>query len=188
MNYEKELRELNLMQQIYAAIFSLANKIQVQADKRLERLTARQFMTLTALLHLSQEEATISRIAAKMGTTKQNACSIIAGLEKKKIVETSPSPSDKRAVNVKLTGTGEKALSFAGEKSILFLADLFTDLSESELELLWKLLKKLYPFDGQPQDGYEEDAAPRIAKAGREEEIRLLSEFRRRRAGKEKTL
>lgn len=188
MNYEKELRELDLMQQIYASIFTLTNKIQVQGDKRLDPLTVRQFMTMAAIVHLPEEEATLSRIAAKTGTTKQNIRGIISGLEKKKAVKTTPSSIDKRAVNIKLTRLGMQALSLAGEKSIPLLADLFSEFTSGELKLLRELLKKMYRFDGQAQDGFEEDASKRVGAADKEKENRLLNEFRKRRAGKEQPL
>ena len=36
------------------------------------------------------------------------------------------------------------------------MADVFQEFSTIEIETLWKLLKKLYSFDGNRQDGFEE--------------------------------
>ena len=183
MEYENELRELNLMEQIYATIFTLTNKIQAQGDKCFENLTVRQFMTMLAILHLPEGEITFNRIAAKTGTTKQNVNNIIAGLEKKGFVETKSSPTDKRAMNVEITELGAQTMLSGSERSIYFLSDLFTAFSGDELELLWALLKKLYQFDGQPQDGFEDDVSAKIAETNTVERTRILEEFRRRRAG-----
>jgi len=182
MEYENELRELNLMQQIYATIFTLTNKIQAQGDKCLENLTVRQFMTMLAILHLPEGETTFNRIAAKTGTTKQNVNNIIAALEKKGFVETKSSPTDKRAMNVEITELGAQTMLSGSERSVYFLSDLFTAFSGDELELLWALLKKLYQFDGQPQDGFEDDVSAKIAETNTVEQTRILEEFRRRRA------
>jgi len=38
------------------------------------------------------------------------------------------------------------------------MADLSRGLTSSEMEILWILLKKLYRFDGEEQDGFEEEA------------------------------
>lgn len=181
MSYEKELRELHLMQQIYATVFSLTNKIQVQSDKCFDGLTMRQFMILLAILHLPEGEASLNRIAHKTGTTKQNVNSMVATLEKKGYVETKPSTVDRRAINVSITNVGEQAMSSGGEKSVLFLADLFAAFSVEELELLWTLLKKLYPFDGQEQSGFEEEATLKTQQPDAEKQDQLLAEFQRRR-------
>lgn len=41
---------------------------------------------------------------------------------------------------------------------INFMADVFHEFTKDELETLWSLLKKMYRFNGEEQDGFEEDA------------------------------
>lgn len=149
-------KEMFLMQQAYATLFSLTNKIQIVGDKRLEGLTSRQYMAMVALAHLEEDERTINNIARKLGTTKQSAKQLLDIMEKKGYIETVPSTKDKRAVNVKVTEEGGKAIIKCSELGVYFLADLFKDFSSREIEMLWTLLKKLYSFDGQLQDGFEE--------------------------------
>jgi hypothetical protein len=36
------------------------------------------------------------------------------------------------------------------------MADIFKDFTKEEIETLWKLLVKLYRFDGVEMDGFEE--------------------------------
>ncbi|MDP4093106.1 MAG: MarR family transcriptional regulator, partial [Bacillota bacterium] len=74
-------RELFLMQQTYATLFSLANKIQVKGDKYLEGLTSRQYMTMIAIAHLPENETTLNNIARKLGTTKQSVKQLITIIE-----------------------------------------------------------------------------------------------------------
>ncbi|WP_338032609.1 MarR family winged helix-turn-helix transcriptional regulator [Clostridium manihotivorum] len=149
-------KELFLMQQAYATLFSLTNKIQIVGDKRLEGLTSRQFMAIVALAHLEEDERTINNIARKLGTTKQSVKQLLDIMEKKGYIETVPSTKDKRAVNVKVTEEGGKVIIKCSELGVYLLTDLFKDFSSSEIETLWTLLKKLYSFDGQMQDGFEE--------------------------------
>lgn len=179
MSYEKELRELHLMQQIYATIFSLANKLQAEGDKCFDDLTVRQFMTMLAVLHLPAGETSLNRIAEKTGTTKQNINHMITALGKKGLVEINPSQTDKRAMNVTLTEAGEYALYTDSKKSVVFMADLFAEFSEEELALLWKMLKKLYQFDGQMQSGFEEEASLQIVETDTTEQQQLIAEFQR---------
>jgi DNA-binding MarR family transcriptional regulator len=179
-------RELFLMQQTYATLFSLINKIQTQGDKYLASLTSRQLMTMIAMMHLPEEETTLNNIARKLGTTKQSVKQLITALEKKGYVVTTPSRQDKRAVNVTITDSGKRVMMECSEKGIYFFLDLFKDFTGEEMECLWTLLKKLYRFDGEMQDGFEEETNMEM---GEEQEIiqkRIMHEFAKRRNNPEK--
>ncbi len=170
-----------LMQQVYATLFSLANKIQVQGDKYLEKLTSRQLMSMMAILHLPEDGSTLNNIARKLGTTKQNAKQLVTNLEKKDYVVTLPSPRDKRAVNVKITEAGKHITIECGEKGLIFFLDLFKDFTKDEMELLWGFLKKMYRFDGIEQDGFEEEAGFEIDEEQNQAQKRVMKEFEKRR-------
>lgn len=174
-------RDIFLAQQIYATIFSLANKIQIQADKCCESLTSRQCMTMIAIIHLPEDETTLNNIARKLGTTKQSVKQLITILESKGYVLTVPSKKDKRAINIKITESGKKAMLECGEKSLYFMGDLFNEFSIEEMEILWMMLKKLYRFDGEEQDGFEENVDFKVSENQEEIQTRVIKEFQRRR-------
>ncbi|MFD3450323.1 MarR family winged helix-turn-helix transcriptional regulator [Microbacteriaceae bacterium 4G12] len=174
-------KELFLMQQTYATLFSLGNKIQVKSDKFLENLTSRQYMVMLAIAHLPEDQTTFNNIARKLGTTKQNTKQLVTAMEKKGYVRIEPSQSDKRAVNIKITESGKQIALEAAEKGIYFMADLFKDFSTTELETIWSLLQKLYRFDGEEQDGFEEEANLEIDENQTDLQLRVLKEFERRR-------
>lgn len=176
MNYEKELKEYSLMQQIFATLFSLANKLQTKGDEQFENITSRQFMAMLAVLHLPEENTTINNIARKLGTSKQNTNVLISAIEKKGYAITTPSTLDKRAVNVKVTESGKQVMMECGKKGVAFFATLFHGFTEAELETLWHLLKKLYCFDGEALDGFEEDIDTKF-KVTEDEQIRAIEEF-----------
>lgn len=157
MDYSKELRELDLMAQTYATFFSVTNKLQILGDSYFENVTARQYMILLAIAHLPEDETTLVNISRKLGTSKQSANKLLTSLESKGYITTKPSKRDKRAINVVITETGSRVMLVCGEKGIEFFADIFNDFTCKELETLWSLLKKLYDFDGEEQDGFEED-------------------------------
>lgn len=54
------------MQQTYATLFSIANKLQIQGDIYYEKLSARQVMALLAVFHLPENETTLNNIARKL--------------------------------------------------------------------------------------------------------------------------
>ena len=174
-------KELFLMQQTYATLFSLANKIQMKGDKYFGSLTSRQIMTMIAIGHLQEDETTLNNIARKLGTTKQSVKQIISIMEKKGYVITVPSQKDKRAINVKITDSGKNILLEASEKGIYFFADLFNDFKEEEMEMLWSLLKKLYRFDGEEQDGFEEEGYVEMEVDQNDLKNKVMKEFARRR-------
>ena len=162
MDYAIEKRELFLMQQTYATLVSLANKLENHGDKYFRDLTARQYMAILAVFHLPPEETTIKNIALKLGTTKQNANRMIATIQKKGYITVSSCENDKRAVNIKVTDSGLQTMLECSEIGINFMADIFKDFDEQELAVLWNLLKKLHRFDGEDYSGFEEDATPRF--------------------------
>ena len=151
-------KTLFLMQQTYATLFSLANKIQVKGDQYLKNLTTRQMMAMLAIIHLPAGEASLNNIARKLGTTKQSVKQLITLIERNGFVVTAPSERDRRAVNITITKRGEQAMLEDNERGMKFFDDLFREFTPQEMEVLWSLLKKLYRFDGEAQDGFEEES------------------------------
>ena len=160
MDYTKELHDLFLMQQAYGTLFALTNKLQMKGDTYFSGLTSRQFMTIVAILHLAEDETTINNIARKLGTSKQNANRMVSSIEKLGYIEIVPSPKDKRATNVHLTDSGRQKMIECSKSAADFMADVFQEFSTDELETFWHLLHRLYEFDGNQQDGFEEEGTP----------------------------
>ncbi|HTY89691.1 MAG TPA: MarR family transcriptional regulator, partial [Methanocella sp.] len=148
--------KLFLMQQVYATLFSLANKLQVKGDEYLEGLTSRQMMTMIAIIHLPEDGASLNNIARKLGTSKQNVKQLVANMENKGFLAMMPSEYDGRSYNITITESGKQALLENGERGNRLFDDVFRDFTLEELHTLWSLLKKLYRFDGEEQDGFEE--------------------------------
>ena len=155
VKYSKE--KLFLMQQVYSNLFSLANKLQIRGDEYIEGLTSRQLMTMIAITHLPKDETTLNNIARKLGTSKQNAKQLITNLAKKNYIVVVSSEYDKRSYNVKITALGKQVLWECSEKGTRFFIDVFNGFSNEELEILWSFLKRLYRFDGEELDGFEEE-------------------------------
>ncbi len=180
MKFEKELKELFLMQQVYASLFSVSNKLQIKGDQYFGNLSSRQYMTILAILHLPENEATLNGIAKKLGTSKQNAKQLVSILERKGYLVSKIDTKDKRALSVTVTETGFYEMVTCGESSAIFMADVFNDFSEQELVCLWSLLQKLYHFDGVAHDGFKEEA-DRNSEVLDEEKLRVLQKFSERR-------
>lgn len=148
-------QRLFLISQTYATLFSVTNKIQTAGDEAIEKLTSRQMMTFIAIAHLPEGEASLNAIASKLGATKQSTAQIINNLKSKGYLQAEKNETDGRSVNLVITETGRTVFQQSGEQGWLFLQKLFSDFSDEELETLWKLLKKVYAFDGKNHDGFE---------------------------------
>lgn len=179
----KYANDLFLMNQAYATLFSVTNKLQVKGDQFMQDLTSRQYMAMLAAAHLKEGETTLNNIAKKLGTTKQSVKHLITAIEKKGYVVTVPSEQDKRAVNVKITDIGLQVMMECSERSLKFFADVFQRLTTEELEILWSLLKKMYRYDGEEMDGFEEDVDNRVVGDGEltKSQMKALEEFDRSR-------
>lgn len=154
---EHPREKLFLMQQVYSTLFSLSNKLQIRGDEYLKGLTSRQLMTMMAIIHLPEDGTTFNNIARKLGTSKQNVKQMVTIIEKKGCVVIVQSETDKRSYNVKITESGKQILFECSERGVVFFEDVFKDFSEEELELLWSFLKRMYRFDDEEQDGFEEE-------------------------------
>ncbi|MGG3523640.1 MarR family transcriptional regulator [Bacillus pseudomycoides] len=180
MEYSKALRELYLMQQTYATLFSTTNKLQIQGDNYFEKLTSRQYMIMIAITHLPEDETTLANIAKKLKTSKQSAQKLIVNLESKGYLITKPSKRDKRAINVEITELGKKIMMECGERAVCLMADIFNEFTTEELEVLWSLLKRLYGTNNEEEEvGFEEDVNYKFEKLEgfQEAQSRALDSF-----------
>ncbi|MEX3910553.1 MarR family winged helix-turn-helix transcriptional regulator [Bacillus paralicheniformis] len=185
MDTNSLINELHLMQQSYATLFSVVNKVQTRGDEYMEILTSRQHMALIAIAHLPTETATLTNISKKLGTTKQTANKLMTGLIKKGYVKSVPNQKDKRSINIEMTAEGKKVLVDCSERSVYFLADLFHRFTAEEVATFWRLLQKLYRFDGEEQDGFEENANIQLGVGNSLDTEKILGEFEKRRYGGE---
>ncbi|HMK47775.1 MAG TPA: MarR family transcriptional regulator [Methanocella sp.] len=159
-------KKLFLMQQVYATLFSLSNKLQAKGDehlgggrsRHLEGLTTRQLMMMISIMHLPEGEASLNNIARMLGTSKQNVKQLVSILEKHGYVVVLPSRLDRRSSNVRITEAGKQITLKCGTMGNAFLEKISESFTEEELETLWSLLRKLYRFDGEEQADFEEEA------------------------------
>lgn len=156
---EVRKEKLFLMQQVYATLFSLANKLQAKGDEYLEDLTSRQLMVMISIMHLPEGGASLNNIARMLGTSKQNVKQLVSTLEKNGYVVVQPSRLDRRSSDVRITEAGKQVALECGARGNAFFEEIAEAFTEDELVVLWGLLKKLYRFDGEEQAGFEEEAS-----------------------------
>lgn len=143
-------------QQMFATLNATYNKLVIEAEKTWEDLTVKQFLTLLGICHI-EENPNYNKIAQKLGTTKQNAKQLVSILERKGYVTVTQSIDDRRSVNVRVTDSAKKTIELSSAQSKAFLEQMGSNLTQDEMEILWKLLMKLYSFDGEEFQGFEKN-------------------------------
>ena len=163
-NYKNELEILDDMHQAHSLLFIALNRIQAEADSRLEDLTLRQLMLLIAITHLDPQEATIVNIASTLGTSKQNVNRLVNHMVKAGYLSSKPSQTDKRNVNISITDNGLLVMQKNTINSNKYFLNLFKNFTRTELKSFRKALEKLSDYDYTNQKYFEAQVKINIGK------------------------
>jgi len=177
-NYKNELEILNDMQQSYNLLFIALNKIQAEADSRLEDLTLRQLMLLIAIVHLDPQEATIVNIASALGTSKQNVNRLVNHMIKAGHLSSKPGQTDKRNVNISITDKGLSVMQKNTINSNKYFLDLFKNFTRTEIKAFRKTLEKLSDYDHTNQKYFQKQVKIDIGKESNDME-KFLEQIRK---------
>jgi DNA-binding MarR family transcriptional regulator len=86
---------------------------------------------------------TLGELAAAEGVRSATMTGIVNGLEAERLVRRRPHASDGRAVLIEATAAGRRLLEDARARRIDLVASKLGDLSEADLELLWRAAELL---------------------------------------------
>ncbi|MEG0857509.1 MAG: MarR family transcriptional regulator [Terrisporobacter sp.] len=132
-----------LQRYIFGEIFLISNRLQTIGDEFLGEVTTKQWFFLVVIAEFFKEEApSISEIAARMGTSRQNVKQIALKLEKKGFVIISKDEKDSRILRVTIT---EKSMVYwqnRYEKDDEFMQHIFRNMDEKELFQMFNSLDK----------------------------------------------
>lgn len=167
-HYKKELEILDDMHQAFSLLFIALNKIQVEADSKLENLTLRQLMLLIAISHLEPSEATIVNIASTLGTSKQNVNRLVSNMVNAGYLSSKPSETDKRSVNISITEKGLSVMKKNSVNSNWYFLNLFKSFTKNEIALFRKALEKLADYDHTDQKYFEKQVQIDIGKESKD--------------------
>lgn len=128
---------------IFSTLFIADNRLQTVFDKEDSNISLKQFMLLT-MVRRSEKQLTFTQLGRLLGCSRQNIKKIAALLEQKGFVEIGQSTSDTRAAVICPTEKLESYFDHVSELHQKKLGLLFRDYSDGEVELLFRLLMKLY--------------------------------------------
>jgi len=130
-------------------IARLHNKLNITITKKMKPygISPEQW----AILNLLSEEEGISpsMISKILVMEKPNITRTMIKLEKKALVKTAPNPDDRRSYLIYITALGKELRNTTYTKVIAPFIDIFdqqilNNISQSEIEILKDLLKKIY--------------------------------------------
>lgn len=133
---------------VFGSILLLSNKLQIAGDGIMEGLTLKQWFLLIMMNILKMENGketqTVTEVAESTGTSRQNVRKMLDVLARKGFVVLTPSPTDRRALNVGLT---ERCYAFFARNERIgdkFLDDLYESVTAGELEMVAGVYRKLF--------------------------------------------
>ncbi len=100
------------------------------------------FSVLSLLAH--NPGATSRQLCAKLDILPPNFVNIVAGMDKRGLIERRPHPYDGRAVGLHLTQAGEELVREAEKAVVQLEQDASAKLTARERETLIRLLQKIY--------------------------------------------
>ena len=140
----------------YAALIKqLSTEIQKRADAALQEsdLTMTQMYFLGALSHLPGRTATLKELERYFRVAQSTAAGVAARMEKKGLIESLPSESDRRVKRVRITASGAETLRRALETMERGEKQMLSPLDEAEQETLITLLRKVHGALRQEEGG-----------------------------------
>jgi DNA-binding MarR family transcriptional regulator len=137
------MRDLEEKAYIFGNIFALSNKLQLIGDRVDEKLTVKQWLFLAGVLKCEEGAPTLSEIAARIGSSRQNVKKMAAILEKQGFVLMEKDARDARMLRISLTDACKAHLKQREKVELRFIEDLFCGFEAHELSLLSEAIEKL---------------------------------------------
>lgn len=128
---------------IFGSIFTLANKLQIFGDKLDPQLTVKQWLFLAGVLRWENEAPSLSEIAERIGSSRQNIKKMASILEKQGFVLIKKDVLDARVLRISLTDACKAHLKQREELELHFIEELFSGFESQELSALYGTIKKL---------------------------------------------
>lgn len=134
-----------LQRYIFGEIFLIANKLQTIGDEFLGEVTTKQWFFIVVVSEFFKDKApSISEIANKMGTSRQNVKQIALKLEKKEFITINKDEKDSRILRVSITNKCINYWENRYEKDSEFIKYIFRGMEEKELFQMFNSLDKFY--------------------------------------------
>lgn len=138
---------------IYANTFLVANRLQCVMDGELEEVTSKQWLALI-ILGIFNEPPTLKEMAQMCNTSHQNTKQIMLKLHQKGYVDIVKDEKDGRAMRIIPLPKIEELSAKYDERSKRFMDEMFSDLTQEEIEVMYRAQFKIYDRLEQISKGF----------------------------------
>lgn len=139
---------------IFANTFLSANRLQTLLDKEMGEITSKQWLAIV-MLDMFEKPPTLKELAKQCDTSHQNTKQIVLKLQAKGYVTIEKDEKDGRAMRiVKLPKIDEWGMLYE-ERSIQFISEMFSDLTQEEIQIMCEAQMKIYNRLGQMKNSEE---------------------------------
>ena len=128
---------------IFGSIFALSNRLQILGDKMDEKLTVKQWLLLAGILKSGEEAPTVSTVAGRIGSSRQNVKKMALILEKEGFLSLNPDPEDGRMLRISPTPACLAHLKNRDRMEQIFIETLFSGFDGGELQSFAGAIAKL---------------------------------------------
>lgn len=130
------------MSYVYGAVFALANRLQNLGDTYQGDITTKQWFLL-AVASKFETAPTIGQLAAVTGTSRQNVKKMAVILEKEGFLSIKRDENDARILRIILTDKCRERSERSAQRDILYLQEVFADISQDMLKGMYEGFKQL---------------------------------------------
>lgn len=132
-----------LQSYIFGAFFTLSNRLQVAGDGLDTQMTLKQWLLLAVLIKSDETSLSISELAQRMGSSRQNVKKMAQLLEKQGFLSIVKREDDRRFLEVSVTQACLDHCKKREPKEEAFIGTLFSGFSVEELAQLSQSFAKL---------------------------------------------
>ncbi len=128
---------------VFGSIFTLANRLQLLGNRLDPQLTVKQWLFLAGVTRCESDAPTLTEVAARIGTSRQNVKKIAVILEKQGFLTLQTDPEDTRALRIRLTAACMAHLRQREGMEMRFLEEVFFGFNSREAAAFSTLIAKL---------------------------------------------
>ncbi len=128
---------------IFSTFFTLSNRLQVAGDGLDPQMTLKQWLLIAVLIKSDETSLSISELARRMGSSRQNVKKMAQLLEKQGFLSIEKREDDKRFLEVSVTQACLAHCKKREPKEEAFIETLFSGFSDEEIRSLAQGFAKL---------------------------------------------
>ena len=146
MDFLRENVNMNNLQDkayIFGSFFVLSNKLQILGDQMDKKLTVKQWLFLAGITKCESNAPTLSELAARIGSSRQNVKKMAVILEKQGFIVMNRDDKDARMIRVSMTDFCKEYLGKREQIELFFIKEVFEGFEPRELAALSGAIHKL---------------------------------------------